>query len=266
MRRVLAAAVVALAAPATAYAQPPTPPSAPSAPSAPSVPSAPSAPSAPTAPSAPASVSPPAAPSVPSLPQVAAAPAASADLGVTGVAASAGVSPGERIAYTFTVTNHGPNSTPGSVLTVQLPAGSRLVSATPSSGTCSGSSTVTCTFGALASGKSVTITVVVEAVDAGELVLNAGVGFTGADPNMANQRLALRTSVSAPPQAQPPASTQPAGPVGPRPKGVPKRIPRWAWDLAKWYDSGKVGKRPAKAPRKIPQWYWQWRAWRLGRG
>lgn len=47
------------------------------------------------------------------------------------------------------------------------------------------------------------------------------------------------------------------GKVGPRPAGVPKRIPEWAiWFPAwvKWRMNGRVGVRPEKAPSPIPKW------------
>lgn len=42
----------------------------------------------------------------------------------------------------------------------------------------------------------------------------------------------------------------------PRPKGVPKRVPLWAYQLL-------AGKSNAKAPKPLPTWYAAWRAWRL---
>lgn len=45
-----------------------------------------------------------------------------------------------------------------------------------------------------------------------------------------------------------------------RPTGLPKALPRWAWDL---YDAQHGhGVRPASAPKKLPAWYWRWAAWR----
>jgi hypothetical protein len=46
-----------------------------------------------------------------------------------------------------------------------------------------------------------------------------------------------------------------------RPVGVPKALPRWAWDLYAW-QHGSGTARPAAAPRKPPAWYWNWAAWR----
>ena len=40
----------------------------------------------------------------------------------------------------------------------------------------------------------------------------------------------------------------------PRPLGLPRRIPQWAW---------KALKAPRSVPRAKPAWFWVWRAWRL---
>jgi hypothetical protein len=48
----------------------------------------------------------------------------------------------------------------------------------------------------------------------------------------------------------------------PRPAGLPKQIPNWAYQLAAWQSGGRAHSRPA-APRAVPAWYWRWRAWRL---
>jgi hypothetical protein len=63
--------------------------------------------------------------------------------------------------------------------------------------------------------------------------------------------------------AEPPAASTPP----PRPKGIPRRVPRWAFDLYVWHNKprGRRGRRPAAAPRRTPRWYWRWRKWRLAR-
>ena len=67
---------------------------------------------------------------------------------------------GDNVTYTVTVTNNGPDSAANVVLTDLLPATVTLVSATPSSGTCNGTTTVTCALGNLADGASGTVVVV----------------------------------------------------------------------------------------------------------
>ena len=47
----------------------------------------------------------------------------------------------------------------------------------------------------------------------------------------------------------------------PRPAGIPRAIPRWAFGLFAWQHG--QGSRPATAPKRPPAWYWTWAAWRL---
>ena len=53
----------------------------------------------------------------------------------------------------------------------------------------------------------------------------------------------------------------PAAQPPPRPASVPKRIPEWAWGMARWHDH-RQSMRPLDAPQALPRWYWEWRAWR----
>jgi hypothetical protein len=46
-----------------------------------------------------------------------------------------------------------------------------------------------------------------------------------------------------------------------RPQGLPRPLPRWAWDLFNWQHT-HTGKRPATAPKQPPAWYWSWAGWR----
>ena len=71
--------------------------------------------------------------------------------------------PGAQVVYTITVTNLGPQSASNVVVTDTIPAGATFISSTPSQGSCSGSSTVTCNLGAIASGGTATITLTVSA-------------------------------------------------------------------------------------------------------
>jgi len=47
----------------------------------------------------------------------------------------------------------------------------------------------------------------------------------------------------------------------PKPRGLPKPTPRWAWGLLA-YQQGHA-RRPPSAPKPPPAWYWRWAAWRL---
>lgn len=68
---------------------------------------------------------------------------------------------GTNLTYTLTVTNGGESAATGVTVTDGLPASATFVSATPSQGTCTGTGTVTCTLGILASGGSATVSLVV---------------------------------------------------------------------------------------------------------
>jgi uncharacterized repeat protein (TIGR01451 family) len=70
---------------------------------------------------------------------------------------------GQNVEYTITVTNNGPETASNVVVTDPIPAGTTFVSATPSQGSCSGTTTVICNLGAIANGGSATITLVVTA-------------------------------------------------------------------------------------------------------
>jgi hypothetical protein len=48
----------------------------------------------------------------------------------------------------------------------------------------------------------------------------------------------------------------------PKPRNLPRSIPRWAWKLYDWEQSGHPGKRPV-TPRPLPAWYRAWAGWRL---
>jgi uncharacterized repeat protein (TIGR01451 family) len=70
----------------------------------------------------------------------------------------ANVMQGEVITYTITVTNNGPLAATNVTVTDTLPAGVIFDSVTPSQGSCSGTTTVTCNLGSLANGANATIT------------------------------------------------------------------------------------------------------------
>ena len=83
-----------------------------------------------------------------------------ADLSITKTGPATAPS-GGQITYTITVTNDGPDPSTNTTVTDILPAGVTFDSATPSQGSCSGTTTVTCNLGTLASSASATISLVV---------------------------------------------------------------------------------------------------------
>jgi uncharacterized repeat protein (TIGR01451 family) len=98
--------------------------------------------------------------------------------------------------YTITVNNAGPNTAAGVTVTDVLPANTTFVSATPSQGSCSGTGTVTCSLGLMASGGSATITLVVR-VNSGPTVSNtATVTASTTDINAANNSATSNATVN----------------------------------------------------------------------
>jgi uncharacterized repeat protein (TIGR01451 family) len=146
-----------------------------------------------------------------------------ADLAVSQTANPASVTQGRAVVYQLVVTNHGPDPVSGATVSDPLPAGASLLSATPSVGTCSLAPDLRCDLGALPSGQSATVKLVVQADAAGPLTMTARVAtpavppaIGAGDPNPANDSATLTTDVQTESQA-------PAGPQGPA--GVPSPGP-----------------------------------------
>ena len=93
---------------------------------------------------------------------------------------------GENFTYTLTVTNNGPATATGVVVTDTLPAAVTYVSATPAPASVSGQM-LTWNVGSLAVGASTTITVTVNATTGGVSALNvAEVTSTTPDVDLSN--------------------------------------------------------------------------------
>ena len=98
--------------------------------------------------------------------------------------------------YTITVTNDGPDSASGVIVTDTLPATVTFVSATPSQGSCvQDSGVVTCELGTIGSGNSATIDIVVRPTQAGLITNTASVAATTGDANVANNTSSVDTSI-----------------------------------------------------------------------
>jgi uncharacterized repeat protein (TIGR01451 family) len=109
---------------------------------------------------------------------------AQGDLAVT-VGGTSALFP-SNLTYTITVTNNGPAASSGITLTDTLASGLTWVSSTPSQGSCSGTTTITCSLGALGVGASATVSVVVTPGAPGGYTNNASVTATTPDLNSAN--------------------------------------------------------------------------------
>ena len=97
------------------------------------------------------------------------------DLSVTQSHVPDPVRAGDAITYTITVHNSGPGDATGVKLTYTLASSLILVSATPSSGSCTLGAPIICDLGNLANGSSATVTVVATTTVTGTVVSSASV-------------------------------------------------------------------------------------------
>jgi|GEM_PF-260838 len=112
-----------------------------------------------------------------------------------------------NLTYRLIVTNNGPSPATNVVATDNLPAGVNFVSATPTQGSCSGTTTVTCNLGSLARNAFAVINVVVVPQSAGTLTNNASVAASENDPDINDNSASLQTVVNSPSSG--PAMTDP---------------------------------------------------------
>ncbi|HEU4977922.1 MAG TPA: Calx-beta domain-containing protein [Solirubrobacteraceae bacterium] len=117
------------------------------------------------------------------------------DLSITKTDSPDPVRVGEHLTYTLTVANNGPEAAAGVQVSDPLPANTTFVSATPSQGTCSGTSTVSCNLGAIANSGTATVTIVVTPTQTGTLTNTATVSSASADANPANNSSTATTTV-----------------------------------------------------------------------
>jgi uncharacterized repeat protein (TIGR01451 family) len=105
-----------------------------------------------------------------------------------------------NLAYTITVSNNGPNAAAGVIMADNLPTGVTYVSATPSQGTCIGTSTVTCALGSISNGAGATVTLVVTPIVAVLGLTNTAsiTSSSSSDPNPANNSATASTAVHNP--------------------------------------------------------------------
>jgi uncharacterized repeat protein (TIGR01451 family) len=100
---------------------------------------------------------------------------------------------GGQISYTLTAKNNGPSSATNVVVSDPVPAGTTLVSATPSQGTCD--TTVSCSLGNLANGNSATITIVLAATTVGTVTNTGSVTAAEPDSDTTNNSASATTNV-----------------------------------------------------------------------
>ena len=104
---------------------------------------------------------------------------------------------GQLITYRLAVTNKGPGTATNVTINDPLPATVGLISATPSIGSCSGTTTISCTLGTLNVGNSQFVDVIVQANATGTVTNTATVTATEPDPVPANNSSTANTLVLA---------------------------------------------------------------------
>lgn len=120
----------------------------------------------------------------------------SADLSLSITDSTDPVQCSSSLTYTINVSNTGPNAAEAVTVRDTLPPGVTFVSATSTQGTCSVTSTVTCTVGTMASGGSATITIVVSPAAGGTITNTAAVGLNTTDPNLVNNSSTATTTIT----------------------------------------------------------------------
>ncbi|MGZ8791333.1 MAG: IPTL-CTERM sorting domain-containing protein, partial [Thermoanaerobaculia bacterium] len=132
------------------------------------------------------------------------APPTEADVAVTKTASAGTISIGEQVDFILTVRNNGPATATNVVVSDALPANFAFISATPTQGSCSGTTTVTCNVGTMLSGATVTITIRGTVTTTPSMTNTATVAATETDPVPGNNTSTI--SLSAAPAAIPTAS------------------------------------------------------------
>ena len=121
-----------------------------------------------------------------------------ADLSITKTDNPDPVLTGQTLTYTLTVLNQGPSGATNVTVTDTLPGNVTFVSATPSQGTgCTqAGGKVTCGLGAIASGNTATLTILLIPQAGGSLTNTATVAAAEADPDGNNNKVTQDTTVT----------------------------------------------------------------------
>lgn len=121
--------------------------------------------------------------------------AISADLALTMTDSPDPVKKGAKLVYTLTVTNNGPYTANNVSLVDTLPADARFLNVVASQGTCTGTSTINCALGSLASGGQITVAITIKPTALGTITNVADVTAAENDPNTIDNSASATTSV-----------------------------------------------------------------------
>jgi uncharacterized repeat protein (TIGR01451 family) len=105
---------------------------------------------------------------------------------------------GGDLTYTATIFSEGPQSASGVTLTDHLPSGLKFISAQPSQGTCSGTTTITCNLGAMTEPSSATVQFTVRPNVVGTFSDDVQVAATQSDLNSNNNSASVTVNVVLP--------------------------------------------------------------------
>jgi uncharacterized repeat protein (TIGR01451 family) len=139
---------------------------------------------------------------------------ASADIGIAIADSPDPATAASNLTYTITASNAGPNAALQATVTDVLPASVTYVSATPSQGSCSGTSTVTCSLGTIGNGAQATVSLVVRPTAVGTVTNTATVTTTSTDSVPGNNSATASTTVTNPVAAITNLSPSTAAPGG----------------------------------------------------
>lgn len=118
-----------------------------------------------------------------------------ADVGVSMSGSASTVNRLSKLTYTVNVKNSGPGSAGSVTVKDTLPSSMTFVSASSSQGSCSGTTTVTCNLGAMASGANANVTIVVQPRTKGTYTNMVSVSTSTPDSNVANNSASVATRV-----------------------------------------------------------------------
>jgi CSLREA domain-containing protein len=120
---------------------------------------------------------------------------ATADVAITNTAPSSAVQ-GTPMTYTLSVTDNGVGPAGNVVVTDTLPSSATYFGSTTSQGSCSGTTTVTCSLGSVAKGSTAKITITVIPTATGSLSDTASASTAQTDPNTANNSATATTTIT----------------------------------------------------------------------